>query len=330
MPPGTPLEVKCTCGEEFCFACGGEHHLPCTCDMLKKWLKKCADDSETSNWISTNTKDCPKCSKPIEKNGGCNHMSCPCGHHFCWVCSGDFDHSTYNHSCGRYKDDDSKESARKSLERYLHYYNHWKAHSDSRKLEAQTRDTVKEKIKEMIILRPNSGSIEAQWMEQGMEVLFNCRKALQYSYAFGYYLFDETNTDRPKEVRKFTKDQKKIAQTIFEDNQQELENATEKLSHLLELDVEQMFEDNTKKDIMGVSVLADRRFLALFDVIRADLMENEIYLPRPKSVLTGASSITSSISSIPISRSAPPKKSGNWKDEEDADIQRALLESLKN
>src|SRR5690348_2365825 len=110
--------------------------------MLKKWLKKCADDSETSNWISSNTKDCPKCNKPIEKNGGCNHMSCPCGHHFCWVCSGDFDHKTYNHSCGRYKDEDGKESARKSLERYLHYYNHWKAHSDSRKLEAQTRDVV--------------------------------------------------------------------------------------------------------------------------------------------------------------------------------------------
>lgn len=35
-------------------------------------MKKCADDSETSNWISANTKECPKCHSTIEKNGGCN------------------------------------------------------------------------------------------------------------------------------------------------------------------------------------------------------------------------------------------------------------------
>jgi hypothetical protein len=39
-------------------------------------MKKCADDSETSNWISAHTKECSKCNSTIEKNGGCNHMSC--------------------------------------------------------------------------------------------------------------------------------------------------------------------------------------------------------------------------------------------------------------
>ena len=29
--------------------------------LIKKWIKKCDDDSETSNWISANTKECPKC-----------------------------------------------------------------------------------------------------------------------------------------------------------------------------------------------------------------------------------------------------------------------------
>lgn len=44
-------------------------------------------------------KKCPKCSTPIIKNGGCNHMQCKCGCHFCWKCcfhannSGD----VYNH-----------------------------------------------------------------------------------------------------------------------------------------------------------------------------------------------------------------------------------------
>ena len=29
---------------------------------------------------------CPKCDIPIEKISGCPHMTCPCGHHFCWYC----------------------------------------------------------------------------------------------------------------------------------------------------------------------------------------------------------------------------------------------------
>jgi hypothetical protein len=30
---------------------------------------------------------CPKCRVPIEKNDGCNHMTCPkCNHYWCWSC----------------------------------------------------------------------------------------------------------------------------------------------------------------------------------------------------------------------------------------------------
>lgn len=56
------------------FLCGENWHEPVKCDLLKKWKKKCDDDSETSNWIAANTKECPKCQVTIEKDGGCNHM----------------------------------------------------------------------------------------------------------------------------------------------------------------------------------------------------------------------------------------------------------------
>ena len=31
-------------------------------------------------------KKCPSCKVQIEKNGGCNRMTCRCGQMFCWIC----------------------------------------------------------------------------------------------------------------------------------------------------------------------------------------------------------------------------------------------------
>ena len=38
-------------------------------------------------WMVTHTKRCPNCHVQIEKNSGCEHMTCRnCGYYFCWVC----------------------------------------------------------------------------------------------------------------------------------------------------------------------------------------------------------------------------------------------------
>ena len=63
-------EVDCACGQRFCFACCEAQHSPATCDMLRDWERRMRDGSETSSWLNANTKPCPKCSKPVEKNGG--------------------------------------------------------------------------------------------------------------------------------------------------------------------------------------------------------------------------------------------------------------------
>lgn len=46
-----------TCKSVFCFRCGMDYHAPTDCNTIKKWLTKCADDSETANYISAHTKD---------------------------------------------------------------------------------------------------------------------------------------------------------------------------------------------------------------------------------------------------------------------------------
>ena len=43
---------------------------------MAKWIRKNSAESENLNWILANTKPCPKCKRPIEKNQGCMHMNC--------------------------------------------------------------------------------------------------------------------------------------------------------------------------------------------------------------------------------------------------------------
>ncbi|KAA0203044.1 hypothetical protein HAZT_HAZT004184 [Hyalella azteca] len=53
-----PKRVICeACNTQFCFACGCDYHLPTSCETIRRWLTKCADDSETANYISAHTKD---------------------------------------------------------------------------------------------------------------------------------------------------------------------------------------------------------------------------------------------------------------------------------
>lgn len=124
--------VSCKEPHTFCFGCSHTDHQPATCSIVKLWLKKCADDSETANWLAANTKECVKCKSTIEKNGGCNHMTCKkCKIEFCWVCLGPWsEHGSQWYNCNRYEEKsgiearDSQAKSRAALERYLHviYY----------------------------------------------------------------------------------------------------------------------------------------------------------------------------------------------------------------
>ena len=61
---------------KFCFGCNIDaDHRPVVCGVAKMWLQKCQDDSETANWIKSNTKECSKCQSTIEKNGGCKYVT---------------------------------------------------------------------------------------------------------------------------------------------------------------------------------------------------------------------------------------------------------------
>ena len=115
-------------GHRFCFACGEGVHWPVSCQRLEEWHKTLAeeigtpaveeeshkaDDIAQKLWLKANTRPCPECNVPIEKNEGCNHMTCTnpsCCHEFCWICRKDWKlHGTSTGGffrCNIWQDDD--------------------------------------------------------------------------------------------------------------------------------------------------------------------------------------------------------------------------------
>ncbi|XP_066997112.1 potential E3 ubiquitin-protein ligase ariadne-2 [Anabrus simplex] len=188
--------VTCNiCRTVFCFRCGMDYHAPTDCPTIRKWLTKCADDSETANYISAHTKDCPRCHICIEKNGGCNHMQCyNCKHDFCWMCLGDWKtHGSEYYECSRYKENPNiahesvHAQAREALKKYLHYYERWENHSKSLKLEEQTLMKIKTRINKKVM--DASGTwIDWQYLLDATTLLAKCRYTLQYTYPYAYYM----------------------------------------------------------------------------------------------------------------------------------------------
>ena len=215
--------VKCECNFNFCFLCQFEVHSPASCDMLKKWLVKEKDESETANWFAANTKPCPnqRCQKSVEKNGGCNHMTCPqCRHEWCWVCEGDWSkHGNAFYKCNYFqpgqKDDTKRNAARDELQKYIHYYTRYRNHDQSKKLDESVLALTRKRIEDEL-RRTQQALSEVDYIEETALTLIGCRHMLKYSYVYAYFLDNGSGKD------------------LFEYNQSQLEYATELLSEFVE------------------------------------------------------------------------------------------------
>ena len=252
-----PKEIKCECGEIFCFSCLEESHIPCDCMIVEEW-KKFTEEYGQDNyvWIKKETnaekifyiqnnfmKQCPKCRLLIEKNQGCNHMSCPCGYQFCWNCLV----SWSNHrSCkknlnvkvkpneiplislseskrknfyipGKSKTKNDKKEKLTLYERFMKYYKDWFKHYKDMEISEKIKEKIL-KLKYELIEEKNILENDLNFLDETANAIFDCNRALKYIIIFQYFLDDEE------------------AEELININLDILENQIESLLELIELD----------------------------------------------------------------------------------------------
>jgi ankyrin repeat/IBR domain-containing protein 1 len=177
--PITSHAVDCGNAHFFCWECLGEAHAPCGCKQWQEWQIKiaeikpeelkasCSGSEDAANclWLVTNSKPCPNCKSPIQKNEGCNHMKCSkCKFDFCWVCQESWKrHSSATGGyfrCNRFeavhKADEKQGSLiseamdrnnqMQEMSRFLHFYTRFRNHENSQKLEEPLLTSVRQKM----------------------------------------------------------------------------------------------------------------------------------------------------------------------------------------
>ncbi|EGG16325.1 hypothetical protein DFA_09355 [Cavenderia fasciculata] len=247
--------VQCSqCLFRFCLKCHRESHLPCTCEQMALWEQKCRDESETTHWKSVNCKQCPKCQSSIEKNGGCNHMTCrSCTYEWCWVCMRPWKGHQNFYICNKVNKEpttkksilpwkrskkhkeqleiDQKLKNSEALERYLHYSEKVINHESTRKLEKVIREEARAKMEEM-------------------EKVSTC------------------------ELTKNMAPRLQTAKDLFEFLQEDLESTTTQLSELMEDTLKKISVDtpipSQRIEIMNVTALAKSKVSNLLNAILKD------------------------------------------------------------
>ncbi|KAF1918297.1 hypothetical protein BDU57DRAFT_537869 [Ampelomyces quisqualis] len=82
-----------------CGACGARHcirhevpfHYGESCDeydVRKRWesIPMTEEDKACKAFVEATSMVCPGCKARVHKSSGCNHMTCKCGHQFCYLC----------------------------------------------------------------------------------------------------------------------------------------------------------------------------------------------------------------------------------------------------
>jgi len=240
-------KVTCACGYSFCFGCGLEDHEPAPCENVQTWMAKCSKESDIFKWLeeqkdNTEVKNCTKCRIVIEKNQGCKHMTCRnCRHEFCWLCFQDWNAHDNNY-CTQYVQEHSGEKEAKDrsgdesgddFRRYQFYFGRWEHYRNSIKFAERIKENAEKRMEALQNMKGSSGTA-VHFLLDAVETVISCRKLLEWSYAWSYFLKEEGP------VRE-----------LFKNHLNNLEEFTEELGELTEQPLDKLMLDSQRTEVIN-------------------------------------------------------------------------------
>ena len=198
--PGHGMEeINCYCGKIFCFKCLRDGHRPCDCEMIQIWEEKIKNEGENTKLFLANIKQCPKCHRDIEKNQGCNHMTCKkeaggCGYEFCWVCLGEWKpHDNSYYECKKYtqKKEENKElkenDMKLELDRFANYYEGYREEEKAIEYALKLEEKIGVYKKELEVVK-HEPHIEVLFLDDALRTVIECHRILKNTYIYGYFM----------------------------------------------------------------------------------------------------------------------------------------------
>ena len=178
-------DIKCNCGNNFCFNCLRESHVPSDCYLVEEWEKKMKNKEEKIKLLTFLTKQCPSCGVLIEKNQGCNHMVCKCKYEFCWVCLGAWkEHECSWYECKRPNQNNNSLNDTE-LERYAEFYQSYQEEENTIKYAKELREkihSIKSELNKILLYS------EIKFLDEAINTVIECHQFLKNAYIIGYWM----------------------------------------------------------------------------------------------------------------------------------------------
>eukprot|EP01130_Rhizamoeba_saxonica_P012936 TRINITY_DN5495_c3_g1_i2.p1 TRINITY_DN5495_c3_g1~~TRINITY_DN5495_c3_g1_i2.p1 ORF type:complete len:475 (+),score=97.93 TRINITY_DN5495_c3_g1_i2:539-1963(+) len=209
---GAIIIAECDCGLCFCVECKREAHPPVPCELVNQWEKIAEEsgsdlswliknkvDNDTLKWMQENTKACPSCDMPVQKNKGCYQMTCSsgCGNTWCWLCRKDwapthsnhFKCATYNSGRGSLTDkpkhkDKKSYKKKKKLNEAAEYFRSFNKYEKLAEDDMRVLMEDQSKIEE---LKRDINNLDENFLRNGRYILKHAVLSLKYSYVRSYF-----------------------------------------------------------------------------------------------------------------------------------------------
>ncbi|KAK2080152.1 hypothetical protein QBZ16_000005 [Prototheca wickerhamii] len=206
-------------------------------------MLKNSTESGNMTWILANTKPCPQCKRPIEKNQGCMHMT----------------FQELKDSGKLSAIESEREKARLSLERYMHYWQRWAENNRAKEQALGQLQRFLEQQQESLSELTATPSSQLRFVEDAWDQVIDCRRVLKWTYAEGYYKFAvQSQTAQSQQHEEF-----------FVFNQQgQAESYLEKLHHKVEKDLQRFLTFQPGPDVHEKWTVFREQLIGLTDVTR--------------------------------------------------------------